>query len=447
MRPKVLMHPLKDSLIGKDMTNNTDASGKHHWREFVRIVRENGNGFVTYTWEHKKTGVVGEKVSYLGGFAPWGWVVGSGTLFDDLDAIFYENVRSLIIAGGLFAFLMLGYAALAGRSVVRPIAETTMAMEEIASGGGDLAQRPPTEGQDELTALAAAFNLFTSKIENTVREVGATTGKLSSSSEELTTISNASHGGVERQHAETEQVATAFTEMSAIVNEIARSAENAANAAQQADENSQDGHSKVEEVHASIQDLVGEMQAAVQVVQQLSTDSAAIGVVLEVIRGVAEQTNLLALNAAIEAARAGEQGRGFAVVADEVRTLASRTEKSTMDIQAMTERLSGGVAKAVAAIQHSAETTERTLDRGDKAGATLNRIVDAVAAIKDMNTQIASAAEEQATVSQQIEQNVANISDLAQESASNSGRTAAASQTLAHLGENLSTLVGHFKTG
>ncbi len=444
MHPKLLMHPLKPAIVGKDMRNSTDAEGKHHWREFVQVVRTEGRGFVTYTWEHKQKGVVAEKVSYLGGFGPWGWIVGSGALYDDLDAIFYANVKSVLIIASVFAAIMLGFATLVGRSVTRPIRKTTLAMEQISSGNGDLTQRLSTGGNDELTALASAFNRYTEKIQQMVREVDMATCELSSSSEELTAITQSSHEGIEQQQGQTEQVATAMTEMTVTVKEIARSAEDAAGAAQGADENVKDGESRVDEVRASIQTLAADIRGAVEVIQQLSKDSDGIGKVLEVIRGVAEQTNLLALNAAIEAARAGEQGRGFAVVADEVRTLASRTEQSTREIQSMTERVKDGVVRAVAAIEHSSQTTADTLERGDQARDALRAIVAAVATIKDMNTQIAAAAEEQATVANQIEDNVANISGLAQDSARNSGRTAEASVALAKLGDNLHGLVGQF---
>ena len=447
MHPKVVMHPLKPALVGKDMGNSTDAEGKHHWREFVQVVRAEGSGFVTYTWEHKQKGVVAEKVSYLGGFEPWGWMVGSGALYDDLDAIFYRNVQSVMAIALVFAAIMLGFATVIGRSITRPIRTTTHAMKQISSGDGDLTQRLATDGDDELTALTRAFNLYTEKIQQIVREVDMATGELSSSSEELTAITRASHDGIEQQQGQTEQVATAVTEMTATVREIAHSAEDAATAAQQADQNVKDGEARVDEVRASIQTLVDEIGGAVQVIQQLSQDSDAIGKVLEVIRGVAEQTNLLALNAAIEAARAGEQGRGFAVVADEVRTLASRTEDSTKEIQTMTERVKDGVVRAVAAIEHSSETTASTLERGNQARDALHAIVGAVTTIKDMNTQIASAAEEQAAVASQIEDNVASISSLAQDSAANSGRTAEASVALAKLGDDLHGLVGQFKIG
>ena len=445
MQPKVLMHPLKESLVGKDMSSSTDAVGKYHWREFVEVVRSNGRGFVTYRWEHKQTKTVADKVSYLGSFAPWGWIVGSGTLFQDIDEIIYDNIRSVLFSAGFFAALLLLVSLLVSRSVTAPIRETTRAMQEIASGDGDLTQRLPIQGSDELTELAGAFNLYTTKIQETVKDVDEATRQLVVFANRLSELSRAAHEGVDRQQHELSQVATAATEMSVTVKEIAHSAAEAANSANAADQNTQQGQSSVHQVRDIIRTLADDVRGSFEAVNQLANDSDAIAGVLDVIRGVAEQTNLLALNAAIEAARAGEQGRGFAVVADEVRTLASRTQSSTQEIQSMIENLNKGVSRAVTSIQGSTDTASTAIELGEQTDSALQAIVQAVSKINDMNTQIASAAEQQSVASQEIETRVLSIANVSQESAENSGETAAASTTLTQLGQNLEKLLSQFK--
>lgn len=446
MHPRVLMHPLKPKLVGKDMTDSQDAAGDYHWRKFVEVVKQSGQGFVTYTWEHKKEQIIAEKVSFLGGFSQWGWIIGSGSLFRDLDEIFTASIRSVLILAGALATVMLIYSRTVSSSVIVPIKETTEAMKMIASADGDLTRRLPTVGKDEITEMSEAFNEYTNKIQQTVRDVETATLQITTSSDALASLSRAAQGGIDRQQSETSMVATAATEMSATVREIARSAEEAATAAQRADENALDGQERVRKVQESIRSLASDVRGSVDAVNQLAQESNDIAGVLDVIRGVAEQTNLLALNAAIEAARAGEQGRGFAVVADEVRTLASRTGESTQEIQTMIERLNSGVSSAVASIQGSAKQTEKTIEHGAAADAALAGIVSAVSTIKDLNTQVASAAEQQAIASEQIGMHTSNISMLALESADTSAKVAESSDTMAKLGRDLSDLVAQFKT-
>jgi len=250
---------------------------------------------------------------------------------------------------------------------------------------------------------------------------------------------------VHQQQSEVNQVATAMNEMSATVQEVASNASHAAQAAQDASEQAGEGLKVVDHTISSINNLANAVEEASGVINQLESDTDNIGVVLEVIRGISEQTNLLALNAAIEAARAGEQGRGFAVVADEVRTLASRTQESTLEIRSMIESLQSGSTQAVEVMTKGKEQAAISVGHAQKAGESLNGITQAVSSISDMNTQIATAAEEQTAVAEEINQNIVNISQLGEQAVSGAQQTSDASEELARLSNELQMMVGQFR--
>ncbi len=445
MTPVMVMHPMKPSLDGKNLGAVKDPNGVALFVDMVKVVRADGAGVVHYHWPKPGSDKPQPKVSYVQGFEPWGWIVGTGIYVDDVEAAF---ARSAVAAGVkmlVILALLIGMVLLIQRSVVRPLNSASDMMARIAEGDGDLTQRLPADGRDEIAALARNFNAYTGKIQHSVTQVNDLSAELATASEELSVISRSTVETIDTQRGETQQVATAVTEMSATVQEIASSAESAAAAANGADQNAREGQTRVDSVKVAIETLAAGVKETAQVVAELNTKSEAIGGVLDVIRGIAEQTNLLALNAAIEAARAGEQGRGFSVVADEVRTLASRTQESTKEIQSMIEQLQAGSSRAVSAIERSSETTGVSIERAEQAGVSLRSIVDAVGTIRDMNAQIASAAEQQATAAQEIDRSVVAISQSADRSAENVGHTSQASTELATLGEQLHAVVGQFK--
>ncbi|WP_407693056.1 methyl-accepting chemotaxis protein [Pseudomonas paeninsulae] len=276
-------------------------------------------------------------------------------------------------------------------------------------------------------------------------QLSAATTQLAAAAEETSTVNQQTGAGIRRQQSEIEQVATAMHEMAATVQEVARSAAGAAEAAQKADLEAADGRQEVSRTIDAIDFLAKEVEQGSAVILQLEQDTDKIGGVLEVIRGIAEQINLLALNAAIEAARAGEQGRGFAVVADEVRTLALRTQQSTGEIQTMIEHLQTGSANAVKVMGASRNRAQDSVKQVARAGTTLESITRAVATINDMNGQIASAAEEQSSVAEEINRNVVTVSLVAEQTSVGAQHTAAASEELARLAEQLQALVGQFR--
>lgn len=357
------------------------------------------------------------------------------------------SARNITLAIGAAA-LIIGFfvAVMISRTIVNPITNAVNAMNEIAQGDGDLTQRLAQEGKDEIAQLGAAFNRFAEKVRDMVAQVSNSTTTLAASAEEMSVITSETNQGVQKQQSETEMVATAMNEMTATVHEVARHATEASGAAKTADKDAQDGKAVVQQTVSSINSLASEIESATLVIQQLETDSETIGTVLDVIRGIAEQTNLLALNAAIEAARAGEQGRGFAVVADEVRTLASRTQESTQEIQTMIESLQQGSSNAVKAMNASQAQSQQSVEQATNASNSLDAITAAITTISDMNIQIASAAEEQSSVAEEINQNVVNISQVVEQTAEGAQQTQISSQQLSVLASSLQSLVGQFKT-
>ena len=348
---------------------------------------------------------------------------------------------ALSLVGGIFIAIFIG------RTIANPITMAVHAMNEIAEGDGDLTKRLRADGNNEISLLGKAFNLFAERVRNMVLQVDKATEQLASSAQEMSNVTNLTNTGLQAQQAETEMVATAMNQMTTTVQEVARHATEASNAAQSADKETNIGRTVVEETVNSIDVLAKEIEKSSGLIQELESNSASIETVLVVIRGIAEQTNLLALNAAIEAARAGEQGRGFAVVADEVRTLASRTQESTQEIQAMIEKLQQGSKNVVDAMMLSKEQSSQSVKQAESALVSLNEITNSVTTISEMNIQIAGAASEQSNVAEEINKNIVNISGVVQETADGAKQTLNASQELASLSHELQNLVAQFKTG
>jgi len=324
-----------------------------------------------------------------------------------------------------------------------PMEKAIQIMKDISAG--DLTMSIHSNSNDEVGRLLQGMESMVTNLREVITSLVSMSQQLKHSSTQLHLQSDKDNEGVKEQLSQTEQVATAMNEMSATVHEVARNAADAADAANNAHKEAAEGQQIVASAMNSIHTLDSGIQNSANAIRKLENETSEIGTVLDVIRGIAEQTNLLALNAAIEAARAGEQGRGFAVVADEVRTLAGRTQQSTQDIQTMIERLQSGAADTVSSMQLSTEQVVVSVEATTKAGNALETITSAVTVINDMNLQIASAAEEQSSVAEEINRNVVNINQVAEQSAEGVGKTAAESDQLNNLTIELGQLVGRFK--
>ncbi|CAE6915550.1 methyl-accepting chemotaxis protein [Vibrio sp. B1FIG11] len=305
----------------------------------------------------------------------------------------------------------LGMMVLLLKTVVKPINNIKEAMVQIASGEGDLSQRINIHSQDEIGQLAGGFNQFVTKIQATVSQVVESSKTLRHEMSNLNSLTSTIASSTVDQQRDSEAVAAAVHEMQVTSRNVSDSATEAALASQTANEELSNTNVILEQTVAAIRDLAGEIESASQVINTLDSDVSNIASVLDVIRGIAEQTNLLALNAAIEAARAGEQGRGFAVVADEVRSLASRTQKSTGEIQAMIEKLQAGAAQAVEVMLGSKTSSEDTIQSAGLATESLAEILNAIARMNEMNTHIATAAGQQSSASDEVNSNVQGIAD------------------------------------
>ncbi len=348
---------------------------------------------------------------------------------------------------GLLVSLVLGtlIASIIARMITRPLLTAVEAMHDLADGEGDLTRRLDTRGRSELAQVAHNFNRFAGKVQQLVAQVARGVEDLLGEVSGVTAVVQESQRGVQRQREQTGQVASAIAEMTSSVAEVASSANRAAVSAQQADENVQSGQTVIENTIASINALADQIETGVGVIDTLSEDVDSIGSVLDVIKGIAEQTNLLALNAAIEAARAGEQGRGFAVVADEVRTLASRTQESTREIESMIERLHAQARAAVDAIEMGRQKAVASVDHASRAGVAFGEITGSVTTITNMNLQIAAAAEQQSAVAAEISRNVDGITDIAATNAEASERLAASSERLVQIADRLKDRVSDFR--
>ncbi|QHD01607.1 chemotaxis protein [Pseudomonas sp. S04] len=445
LTPVMVMHPTNPKLDGQNLSAIKDPDGFALFNEMVAIAKAKGAGMVDYRWPKPGASTPVQKTSYVKLFEPWGWVIGSGVYIDDMQLEFRSQVREASLVGLGIALLMALLVMLIARSIVRPLQETVDAMANIASGESDLTRSLDTHGQDEVTELARHFNAFTAKLRGVISQLQVSASALGQSSTDLGDNAAQAQSRSQQQSQQMELVATAINEVTYGVQDVAKNAEHAASEMRDAQAQAHQGQVNIDGSLQQIDQLSATIEQAVQVIRTLASESTQIGSVLEVIRSIAEQTNLLALNAAIEAARAGEQGRGFAVVADEVRLLAQRTQKSTAQIQTMIERLQNHSEAAVQVIGDSSRASQLTIEQAGLAGASLHAIGQALHNLNGLNASIASATLQQAHVVEDINQNVTQAAGLSHSTALAAQQSSAASVHLKELSEQLNGLLRQFR--
>lgn len=440
----MVMHPIKPELNGRDVANNRDPNGLYLFKEMVSVVEREGEGTVEYLWPKSGSSKPVGKISYVKEFAPWDWIVGTGVYVDDIEDTFWSEAASLIVIILVIAVITVLVTIQVLSSIINPLTriDETIGRLEATS---DLTLCVDTSGKDELTHIATGLNSMVSSFRDIAFNTNASVEQLNVATDSLESVANDTKRSMDSQQVEIEQAATAMNEMTTTVTEVAHNVVNTANAASKAHNEAGDGMKLLNTAIEAMNGLASEVEKAANVIHQLGAVSEEIGNVTTVINGIAEQTNLLALNAAIEAARAGEQGRGFAVVADEVRALAQRTKESTESIQKMIEDLQKYSHEAVTVMEEGQVYAHRTVEQAQDADHALKEIVEDISIINDMSAQIATASEEQSAVAEEINRGIINVSEHATTTVKGSSEIADAGSELKALAVALKQQVSKFR--
>ncbi len=441
--------------IGENFLHVKDSEGVFAVQGLIEAARD-GDGYFLYHWPRLAGGAGIPKLSYTIWIDKWKWMIGTGFYIDDIDEQLGkmretadEKLQQIITIGTIvsicFPLLMAVIIRMAASQVLRPLDNVTKKLIEISSGQGDLTMRLETNSNDEVGQLSNSFNLFVEKIHNIVKTVLAGSESVREAAQAIDQRNAEVNSQLNDQNTETEMVASSMNEMVASATEVAQNAERVSHTAHEANDKSKSAKNDLDHSITRVQDLANEVATSAAAINDLEDNVNDIVAVLGVIRGIAEQTNLLALNAAIEAARAGEQGRGFAVVADEVRTLASRTQDSTQEIQTTIERLQESTHQAISKMNAAHDNSETTVKRAEETGEAIASIILAISNISDNVSQIAVASEEQSHVGEDINMRIVRIAESTSNTEGLSDLSAKDSHTLVELAESLRAQVAQFK--
>lgn len=443
--PKMIMHPIKPELDGKDLSENKDPKGKLLFIEMVKVSKEKGEGFVDYMWPKpgQKDPVL--KISYVKHFKPWGWIVGTGIYVDDVTAQMNKLRWIVYISTAILAILLLAIAFGVGKIIVRPLRQSNEAVKQIAEGGGDLTKRVDIKSSDEIGKMAQNVNKMLDAYSVMIKNIISSAGNVVMTVGSLKEKTHKSVEGAQNQAKQASHIATAAEEMTQTITDIAKNASVASETSIKA----MDTATKGKEVADGAVNSVGRVYTSTvelaSMVDKLNNRANEIGDIVTVIKDIADQTNLLALNAAIEAARAGEQGRGFAVVADEVRKLAERTIKATAEISGKISAVQGESEQTMKSMSEASAEVTKATEYIRQVGEFLNYIVEKVQKVRDQITQIATAVEEQSAASEEVAGNIEKTSAISREMEAMSEEIMREVNSLLHIADELKSSTSGFK--
>ena len=439
----MLAHPAQ-KLIGQDIKNITDPNGIPLFVEMVRIANAKGEGFVAYQWDRAQNQEYIDKISYVKLFQPWGWVIGTGIYVDDVNSIFWDSAINIIIVSSLFTILTIWLSFIISGNIYKPLNRMRDLMVEV-NKTNNLTLTLEPQGKDEVAEISHVFNEMLANFRAVLLKISDSSCSVASQAEELSAVTEQINQGMYNQRNDVISADAASNEMVMAIREVAKNTHTTLDATNKATENTNHCATFLDKNITSINELNVRIQQSVEQISELKDASNNIGEIVSTIQGIAEQTNLLALNAAIEAARAGEQGRGFAVVADEVRTLASRTQESTANITSVIETLQLGVVEAVNNMEQCQERTNSSVILAKEAGDLVRQMQTQMLEVTDLTTMVSAATEEQSATTQQVKEIIDQISVMAEQTTTSASHTAETSENLATFAVDLNDMVSAFK--